>query len=186
MSPKNTISIVQEVVAKNTQTDGSFAPNNTSDIYRYECNQGEYCWTAYVGSNPNSTGAQLFNAAVIDGPPPALSISIGWLFLYGRNPVGQSETVTAGAVGTSMLMQHEGPSGVGTVYVVFMGKTYYSDTVQVASGTAAESLDMVGKFAAVTAPGDIILSHLDADPDRKKAVDDILQMLNNVGANILS
>jgi hypothetical protein len=174
--------VVQEVKPRPTDANGSFGPNAVTDIYRYECSEGKYDWTAYIGSNPNASGNDKFEATVVGNPEPAMEISIGWMFIFGRFPIGQSGHVTAGAKGTAMIVQHEGPADGGTVRVFFVGKNWYSDEIDVRFNNALKTtLKKVGDFAELDAAGNLTTGSIDTNAAYKKKVDDVMKKLKAVG-----
>ena len=185
MAPNPSGPIVQEVKPKATDPDGSFRPDAVGDIYRYDYAEGKYDWTAYVGSNPGAVSNEKFEARVIAGPEPALRISVGWLFIYGRFPAGQAGHVSGGAVGTAMIMQHEGPPDGGTVRVFFVGKSWYTDKIEVRFNNAWKAtLTKVGDFAELDATGTLTPGSIDTNAAYKKKVDDIMKKLEAVGFTI--
>lgn len=185
MAPNPSGPIVQEVKPKATGPDGSFRPDSVSDIYRFDYAEGKYNWTAYIGSNPDASGMEKFEARVITSPKPAMRISVGWLFIYGRFPAGQAGPVSGGATGTAMIIQHEGPPGGGIVRVFFVGKSWYTDKIEVRFNNAwRATLTKVGDFAELDATGTLTPGSIDTNAAYKKKVDDIMKKLEAVGFTI--
>jgi hypothetical protein len=182
MAPNPSGPIVQEVKPKDTDSNGSFRPDAVEDIYRYDCAQGEYEWTAYIGSNPDASSSEKFEGRVVAGSRPAVRIAVGWLFIYGRLPAGQAGHVSAGGTGTAMIVQHEGPSDGGVVRVFFVGKNWYSDEIRVRFNNALKAtLTKVGDYAELDAAGNLTTGSIDTNPAYKKKVDDIMKELETVG-----
>ena len=180
-------SIVQQIMPHNTDNAGDFHSNQVSDIYRYDCDRDKYRWTAYVGSNTNAPGNQCFNASVVAAATPAMRISIGWLFIYGRFPVGQSGHVTAGALGTTMLMQHEKQANKDKVYVYFLGRDWFSDKIEVkVNNVLKETLTLVGQYAEVDDAGNVTPGMIGDNQARLEAVKAILEQLEKAGVNVSS
>jgi len=182
MAPNPSGPIVQEVKPKGTNPDGSFEPDAVEDIYRYDCAQGEYEWTGYIGSNPSASSNEKFHGKVVGGSRPALRIAVGWLFIYGHLPAGQAGHVSAGGTGTAMIVQHEGPSDGGIVRVFFVGKNWYSDEIKVRFNNALKTtLTKVGDYAELDAAGNLTTGSTDTNAACKKKVDDIMKKLEAVG-----
>jgi hypothetical protein len=174
--------VVQKLVPKVIQPGVPFSPDTVDDIYRFQYVQDKYDWTAYVGSNPGASATEKFAATFKPTPDPTMQISIGWLFVFGRFPIGQAGDTVAGAEGTAMIVQHEGPANAGTVRVFFVGKDWHSDEVKVRyAGTLKATLSKVGDFVELDAGGNATPGSIDDDANRKKIVDDIMAKLKAVG-----
>ncbi len=182
MAPNAGGFIVQKVTPKATDPDGAFRPDAVTDIYRYEYAEGKYDWTAYIGSNPNASSTEKFEARVVTNPEPAMRVSLGWLFIYGRFPAGQAGPVSGGATGTAMIVQHEGPPDGGIVRVFLVGKNLYSDKIKVFhDSTLKTMLKKVGDYAELDAAGSLTTGSIDTNDAYKKKVDDIMKKLEAVG-----
>jgi hypothetical protein len=56
---------------------------------------------------------------------------MGWIYATGQSPKGKTGRVKAGSTGTTMMVQHEGPSDGGTHRVFLLEKSTADDKVNV-------------------------------------------------------
>ena len=178
-------SIVQKIVPRDTTAGGVFEPDSATDVFCYQCDSGQYEWTAYVGTNPNGLGSEIFEATVITSPTPAMSVSNGWVYFLGHYPAGKRGSAEGGATGTTMIMQHAVVSSSDVVYFYLIKKDDAADTVQIKwDGELEDTLTSEGQYAEIDAQGNVTKGLYNNVAARKQFVEAVIARLQAVGVPV--
>jgi hypothetical protein len=142
-------------------------PYSTHNIIRINVTYGEISWTAYAGPNPEQTDPAVVTLEL--SPAPSLSILGGWIYVWGQSPNGRTRRIKAGGSGTTMMVQHQGPSDGGIHRVFFMAEPGdHVDVILDNNPSTLATLDQIGTYFEVgpsdtTIPPAILLSEAPAE-----------------------